>query len=363
MRCNRCILTNSVPGITFNEDGICNFCLENYPPYFPLGDDELRKILSMNVRPETQADCLVGLSGGKDSTYALIKLKTEFNMRVEAFTYMHEGSTGFSLENAKKTCQKLGIKHHIISLDKHAHLNTFKGYFRAWLKSPSPTSAAMTCVACKHLHLIGNNIARERNIPMIIWSSTPLEAPQFVAVKRNLVDNKFKTMSNAKSGLLIMKEMVKTFEFPVTFMKYFNTSYKGCLSVSPSSTYIQKKFPDVKPIYFFSYHQWNPEIIKKYIKSKVDWEIPGNREDWHSDCLFHYMKEYMFLKMMNTSYEDAHLSNQIRHGIITRENALAQLKLSRKNNAIGLSAALDTLNLNDFRNQIDFNVFESKEDI
>lgn len=176
MRCSKCVLPDTIPGISFNEKKECNYCDENFPPYFPKGDESLYKFLQGNIREGTIADCLVGLSGGKDSTYALVKLKEKFNMRVEAFTYVHKGSTLFSIENAKNTCQKLNIKHHIVSLANQTHLKTFIGFFQAWLKAPSLTTAAMTCVACKHLHILGSEIAEKRNIPMIVWSSCPLEA-------------------------------------------------------------------------------------------------------------------------------------------------------------------------------------------
>jgi tRNA(Ile)-lysidine synthase TilS/MesJ len=108
----------------------------------------------------------VGLSGGKDSTYALYRLVTHYGLRAEAFTYVHDGTAEFSLNNAVETCRRLGVVHHIVSLKGSSHLETFKGYFQAWQKHPSAVSAGMTCVACKHLHILGSGIAKKREIPL-----------------------------------------------------------------------------------------------------------------------------------------------------------------------------------------------------
>ena len=358
MRCSKCILPDSIPGISFNDRSECNYCDENFPLYFPKGDESLVKLLQENVRKGSNADCLVGLSGGKDSTYSLITLKEKYNMRVEAFTYVHDGSTSFSIENAKNTCKKLNIKHHMVSLDKQVHLETFKGFFKAWIKSPSTTTAGMTCVACKHFHILGLGIAKERNIPMIVWSNCPLEYSPFLALKlAGDKKNQLKRESNVKGSFLLVKELLKTIEFPKTFVKYFNTCYNGCLAVSPTSSYLRKKFPDVTPVFFYEYHNWNPKEIKEYIKARVDWKIPGEKEDWHSDCLFHFFKEYMFQSMLGASYTDAFLSNQIRYGLLSREEALEKLKESRKANSVGILKAIEVLDLQYLKNKLNTNVF------
>ena len=296
MRCSKCILPDTVPGISFNEKKVCNFCEENFPSYFPKGDESLAKLLQDNIRNGSSADCLVGLSGGKDSTHALISLKEEFNMRVEAFTYLHDGSTAFSLENAKSTCKKLNVKHHIVSLDKQGHLKTFKGFFDAWVKSPSLTTAGMACVACKNLHVLGFKLASKRNIPMIIWATSPLEYAPFLAIKyKGGKKNQNEREGITKASVLLLKELLKTKDFTKTFFKYFDICYKGCLSVSPASKYLTTRFPKVKPIFFYEYRNWNPDQIREFVKDRVDWKIPGGKDDWHSDCLYHYFKEYMFL--------------------------------------------------------------------
>lgn len=358
MICTKCILPDSVPGICFNEENICNFCLSKYPDYKPKGDLKLQQLLNDKANKDSGADCLVGLSGGKDSTYSLVMLRENFNMKVEAFTYVHDGSTSFSVENAKNACKKFGIKHHIVSLKDHQHLKTFTGFFEAWLKAPSPTTAGMTCVGCKHLHLLGANLAKERNIPMIVWSNSPLEYSPFLALKlTGDGENQLKRESNKKGAVLLVKELLKTKEFPLTFFKYFETCFNGCLAAFPTSPYLQKKFPELTSVFFYDYHNWDPKKIRKYVKTNAGWKFPDGKEDWHSDCLFNYFKEYMFLSMYGASYTDAFLSNQIRFGLITREEALSSLEAGKKTNSIEIFEALKALNLSYLNEKINPGLF------
>ena len=69
-RCAKCILPENYPGITFNEEGICNHCF-TYKKKKYFGDKALKeKIGSYLERKKDRKkdyDCVLGLSGGRDS--------------------------------------------------------------------------------------------------------------------------------------------------------------------------------------------------------------------------------------------------------------------------------------------------------
>ena len=69
-KCNKCILPETYPFIRFDEKGICNFCNAYEKQEFK-GDAELLKVLDKHRSKDGQPDCLVGLSGGRDSSYGL----------------------------------------------------------------------------------------------------------------------------------------------------------------------------------------------------------------------------------------------------------------------------------------------------
>lgn len=251
-RCKKCVLPDSLPGSNFNSSDECYWCQTDFPNYIPKGKEQLELTLKKYRGNSTTADCLVGVSGGKDSTYALLQLQRNFGMKVEAFTYVHDGLTDFALNNAKETCKALGVKHHEISLPNHAHLESFKDFFKAWVESEEPVAAAMTCVACKHLHLLGTRLARERQIPMLVWSMCPLEVPPFIPTQAK---NETKVASNGIAGLsvLLWKNIVAQEKFRQAFIRNFTTCIFGCLSFRPNAKYLQIRYPNVAHVYYFDY--------------------------------------------------------------------------------------------------------------
>jgi hypothetical protein len=303
---------------------------------------------------------MVGLSGGKDSTYALYRMVELYGLKAEAFTYVHDGTAGFSLDNAKQTCKKLGVKHHIVSLPNNEHLKSFNSYFKAWIKHPTTVSAGMVCVACKHLHLLGLDIAKQRGIPMIVWSTSPFEYSPFLAIKHiGNQTEQFKRESTLESGMRLAKEMLHSPSFSLGLLKHFRTSLLGCLAVFPTCSYLTTKYPTVKPIMFYEYENWDPTSIRKSIEANLGWKLPQEiKEDWHSDCDFNVFKEYMFQKMLGVSYTDAHLSNQIRYGYLTREEAKAKLAISKQQFSQALPEVLARIGQSKLLKQIDMSCYE-----
>ena len=64
--CSHCILPESYPGIIFDENGICHLC-NSYQKHHVKGGEELRRLITS--KKAEKYDCLVTLSGGRDSSY------------------------------------------------------------------------------------------------------------------------------------------------------------------------------------------------------------------------------------------------------------------------------------------------------
>ena len=74
-RCSCCILPKTYPEITFNNEGVCNYCLtKNDNDLKVKGEDALKNILKN--KKGIQYDCIVPVSGGKDSgTFSIMQRK------------------------------------------------------------------------------------------------------------------------------------------------------------------------------------------------------------------------------------------------------------------------------------------------
>jgi hypothetical protein len=278
-------------------------------------------------------------------------------MKVEAFTYVHDGLTDFALENAREVCKVLDVQHHLLSLPDHAHLESFKAFYSAWVETEEPVAATMTCVACKHLHILGTRLAKERGIPMIVWSMCPLETPPFIPTQREEGNPERRGM--IELGLLLLKNMLTYTKFRKAVFGDVFTCVFGCLAFRPSSGYLQLRYPSVKHIYFFDYCDWNRDDMVATLKMHTGWSVPESVvTDWHSDCVFNIFKEYMYQKMFGVSYTDAFLSNQIRYGLITRPQAWEELLRSKAYFAEELIRALPVLGLGHLTSKCDLSCFD-----
>ncbi|MGQ9574340.1 MAG: hypothetical protein ACUVUC_03410 [Thermoguttaceae bacterium] len=357
-RCATCIMPASVPGADFDAAGVCRWCRSGFPNYRPLGDERLHEQLAEARRSRGAADCLVALSGGKDSSYAALELKETFGLRVEAFTYVYTGLSPFALENARKTCRALGIRHHVVSLPRDIHLRSFKAFFEAWVESGSAVAAGMSCVACKHMHLLGTRLARRRGIGTVVWAICPLEAPPFLPTR---VEGKSQDQRKGPLGLgiLLAQNMLLSERFSSAFWSFPGTCLMGSLAFHPPCRFLRLRYPSVRHLQFFEYCRWDPQKIRARLESAVGWSLPGRvKRDWHSDCLMHVFKEYMFQKMYRASYLDAFLSNQVRAGVLTRTEAYEKLLASKEYYARELPEVVSALGLDHLRAKIDFSCFD-----
>jgi hypothetical protein len=349
-------MPDSVPGSSFDQSGVCVWCRTRFPNYVLAGEDALQEVLASCRAKQGPADCLVGVSGGKDSSYVLLQLQRKFSMRVEAFTYVHDGSTDFALENARRTCGVLGVKHHVVSLPNHLHRETCKKFFRAWVVSEDPVAAAMTCVACKHLHIQGTRLARDRGIPLVVWARCPLETPPFIPTQPKQPEGSDNAVSEGMVVLAmrLLKSTFTSWNFCSAFLRHCPTCVAGCLAFNPGNRFLKLRYPSVKHLQFFEYCEWCGAGILQTLAQEVGWRVPqAVKAEWHSDCLFNVLKEYMFQKMFRVSYMDAFLSNQIRRGLITREQAYQDLVVGKRYFAGELRKTLQILGLDDLCGKVD----------
>jgi len=115
-RCKRCLLPERVEGADLDASGICRPCRE-YQPTDHLKAEELRQACQADLEHTLRAtrgsgdyDCLVPLSGGKDSVFLIHKLKSEYGLRVLAHTTdINIGPIAWS--NIHRAVEKLDVEH------------------------------------------------------------------------------------------------------------------------------------------------------------------------------------------------------------------------------------------------------------
>ncbi|MCJ7762148.1 hypothetical protein MUP38_01680, partial [Candidatus Bathyarchaeota archaeon] len=73
-------MPETFPGISFDEEGVCNYC-RDYTKVSVLGEEALKQELSKYQGKGEKYDCLVPISGGRDSSFTLYQIVKKYGMR------------------------------------------------------------------------------------------------------------------------------------------------------------------------------------------------------------------------------------------------------------------------------------------
>lgn len=149
-RCSKCVLPDTTPNITFDEQGVCNYC-NTYQKFDYKGEDKLIELLEAQKKRNSKYDCMVNISGGRDSSYTLLKLVKDYDMNVLVVNYKNSFTDPQARANIQNATDILGMD--LISFETKTGVaeDTFRHSLNAWIQKPSPAMVPMMCVACKNM--------------------------------------------------------------------------------------------------------------------------------------------------------------------------------------------------------------------
>lgn len=116
--CSNCVMDTSDSRISFDENGVCDHCNDFYKNVQPnWHTDERGRIqfesIIAKIKKDGQGrdfDCLLGMSGGVDSSYMLHVAVKEFGLRPLVFHVDGGWNTDFAVRNIQLMVDKLGLK-------------------------------------------------------------------------------------------------------------------------------------------------------------------------------------------------------------------------------------------------------------
>jgi len=120
-QCTRCVMDTTDPDITFDHEGVCDHCrrYDAAQQYWQREARQLPRLLaSIKQNGEGQPyDCLMGISGGVDSSYLLYVMVAEFALRPFVFHVDNAWDTPIARANIQRLCTALELDLHTIPLD------------------------------------------------------------------------------------------------------------------------------------------------------------------------------------------------------------------------------------------------------
>ncbi|HRN85875.1 MAG TPA: hypothetical protein PKU78_01060 [Candidatus Dojkabacteria bacterium] len=323
-RCTKCILPETMPFIEFDDDGVCSYC-HAYENREIKGDDELVKDISKYKKGNGEPDCIVAFSGGRDSCYALHYAVEELGLKPLAYSYDWGMITDLGRRNQARMTGQLGVEHILISADIQKKREYIRKNVSAWLKKPEIGMVPLFMAGDKQYFYYLNKLRKETGIDLVIYSGNSLENTYF---KHGFANVKLKNKDKKAYEIGMMNSLKLLWYYAAQYSKnprYLNSSLVDTFGAYLSSYAISKDY-----LYIYKYLPWSEQEVEDVLLKQYDWELsPDTRSSWRIGDGTASFYNYVYYVMTGLTENDTFRSNQIREGLISRDEAL---KLSIEEN-------------------------------
>lgn len=300
--CSRCVMDTTDPDIIFDNSGICNYCiihnaLEKQNPLGDLGKQRLNRIIEAIKKDgkNKKYDCIVGVSGGTDSSYLLYWSKNA-GLRPLAVHLDNGWNTEKGTQNIKKITEKLGVELYTHKLN----WDEFKNLQLAFLKSSTPDIEIPSDIAIRS---IAYRIASKYGIKYVI-NGMNFRTEGKVPIKWSYGDGKYLNYISKHFG---NGKLSRNFpQYNVTHIIYYH---------------VIRKIKQIRPLNMIEYDK---EKTKYILKKEFGWEDYGGH---HYESIYtRFTQGYYLPTKFNFDKRKVEYSAFIRNGKMNRDEALRKLK-------------------------------------
>lgn len=300
--CNIGIWDETVPGIKFDNHGISNYAKIQLKlmvdfPQGEMGKLEWNKILEKikTHKKKNKYDCIVGLSGGTDSSFLLHLLKKEYGLNPLAVNLDNGWGSEISVSNIQKMTNQLDIDLETYVIDYEEIKDLMRCYILAclpWVDSPTDLAiqAVLYKIAAKegiNFIFIGNDFRSEGKQPTE-WTYSDIKQLKYLHKKFGQV--KLNTYPRKSLWMLL---------------------YLG---------YIKK----IKLIPVYNFLPYNKKKAQEFLMNTYGWQYYG--EHHHENLFTKFAIGYWQYSKFKIDKRIITYSAQVLSGQITRDEALKRVE-------------------------------------
>jgi hypothetical protein len=298
--CSKCIYDSSIPQITFDEKGVCNYCkmIDTLTKEYKTGQAGGQAILDSIVLEIKKSgknkkyDCVIGVSGGTDSSY-LMYWAIQNQLRPLAVHYDNTYNTAIATENILKLTEKLNIDLFTHVLDNKEMDDIYRSFFAA---NVPEIDAATDLGVAEILY----RAASKFGVSYIIEGHS-FNEEGITPLGKNYFDGKYISSIHKKFGKLKMKT------YPLmTFAKFIKWI----------------AFKRIKKIRPFWYMEYSKEEAKKLLEKEFNWKYYGGHHLENRMAAFSH--SVYFPQKFDIDYRNNTLSAQVRTGKKDRDEAIKE---------------------------------------
>jgi glucosamine--fructose-6-phosphate aminotransferase (isomerizing) len=317
-RCTKCILPETMPFISFDENGVCNYCHAYKPRNHPRPKEELFELIEPYRRKHGD-EVLVPFSGGRDSSYGLHLIIEELKLRPVTYTYDWGMVTDLGRRNVSRMSSKLGVENIIVAADITKKRDYIRRNLNAWLKSPHLGMLSVLTAGDKHFFRHIETLKRQTGVSLNLWGINPLEVTHFKSGFLGVPPDFAEERVYSHGAMKQLRYQSLRFRAMLQSPGYFNRSIPDTLLGEYYRSFTNKS----DYFHIFDYWRWDEKLIEETLDSEYDWEhAPDTQTTWRIGDGTAAFYNYAYYTIAGFTEHDTFRSNQVREGDITREEAL-----------------------------------------
>ena len=319
-RCTRCLLPETFPFIRYDAEGVCQFCRQHKPLALK-GADALKQLADQARSAGGRQDCLVPISGGRDSCYGLHYVKEVLGLNPVAYTYDWGFVTDLARRNTSRMCGALNVEHVLVAADIRQKRENVRKNVSAWLHRPTLSMIPLFMAGDKAFFYYASQIKKQMGLGPILFSMNWLERTGFKTGFAGVND----TGDHDKTyGLGALSQLKLLSHYGMNFLS--NPRYLNATIPDTLMGYLSYYLQDKNYHSLFDYLTWDQKTIEDTLIGQYDWETsPDTRSTWRIGDGTAPFYNYIYLTVAGFSEHDTFRSNQIREGMLDRETALAEV--------------------------------------
>lgn len=307
--CLRCCMPETQEGVNFDEMGICTACRSSEEKMhidWSEREKQLRAILE-GVRGNSGAnyDCILPISGGKDSFFQAHILTKVYGLKPLAVTFSHNWFSETGFYNLQRCLE-------VFNLD-HLQFTPSRGVINRLAKK----SISAIGDSCWHCHSgVGSfplQVAVNFKIPLLVWGESIAEndgRSSYLDSSRHKFDRDYFTKVSARltPDEMVGGDLTKKDLYPFQLPSYEEIEETG-----------------VWGIHLGDYMFWDDERQTEFIIQKYGWketEMEGTYKGYKSaECIMAGMHDYTCYLKRGFGRSSWQASVDVRNGLLTRSEA------------------------------------------
>jgi hypothetical protein len=318
-RCKKCIIPTAFPGVGFDSKGTCSLCL-NHEKMAVHGPRRLEEIF--HTRGRGKYDCVVPLSGGKDSSYILFYAVKKLRLRIIAVNYDSGFQSNIAKENIRRACRLLEVPLVIVKTDLTNHLKMLREIMHM---SQLLRTFFGTCGNCEaNIRTATLRVAKQYEIPFVLYGGSATEGMG----KYSFFGLKGFVRKIGKMGLM---DLIKL-SFHAIWYCFYNVRQRSEMRIPLRYRFVpgqllplqfEVPFPRKRPtrVNFFEYLEYDIADKIKTLEKNLQWKSPSDRPH-RFDCLLHCFVNHHWWQESGISLDGYNYSTMIRESLMNREDAL-----------------------------------------